>query len=135
MHPFHLAFLVDDLENTIAFYTRYFNCRLGRQAKRWVDIDFFGHQLSFHLRNSNILPEEHTNPVDGDTIRIPHFGVILDKAIWESLHQALHEGGVGFVLKPKIRFKGQAGEQGTFFRNVLEFKYFNDTDDIFARDE
>lgn len=44
------------------------------------------------------------------------------------------------MLKPKIRFKGQAGEQGTFFikdpsGNVLEFKYFNDTDDIFARDE
>lgn len=45
----------------------------------------------------------------------------------------------GFVIEPRIRFKGQPGEQGTMFfldpsGNALEFKAFRDIgSQLFAR--
>jgi extradiol dioxygenase family protein len=44
-----------------------------------------------------------------------------------------------FLIEPHIRFKGQAGEQGTMFfldpsGNALEFKAFRDIErELFAR--
>ena len=65
------------------------------------------------------------------------FASVLEKIKWEALHEKLKSGGIEFRLEPKIRFEGEAGEQGTFFvkdpsGNTLEFKFFNSTDDIFA---
>lgn len=137
MFPFHLAMPVTDLTETMDFYTQNFECTLGRQAERWVDVNFYGHQLSFHLTDQYSEPRA-INPVDGDSIRILHYGVILDKITWQSLSVHLAKSGVHFVLNPKIRFAGEAGEQGTFFindpsGNTLEFKYFDDKRDIFKR--
>jgi extradiol dioxygenase family protein len=137
MRPFHLAFPVDNVKESAEFYTRCFNCQLGRQAERWVDLDFFGHQLSLHLNINKDANTDITTPVDGDTIHVPHFGVILEKAEWQQLQDKLKSEGVTFILEPKIRFAGQAGEQGTFFikdpsNNTLEFKYFDRKSDIFA---
>src|SRR5690242_19207902 len=53
MPPFHLAFPVADLAATERFYVDLLGCRIGRQAEKWIDFDFFGHQISAHLR-----PEE-----------------------------------------------------------------------------
>lgn len=137
MHVFHLAFPVSDINATIDFYTRYFNCVIGRQASRWVDLNFYGHQLSFHLSDNSHSIDHCSNAVDGDNIHIPHFGAVLDKAQWQALHESLNDGNVIFRLQPKIRFAGEPGEQGTFFvldpsGNTLEFKYFNSASDIFA---
>ena len=43
---------------------------------------------------------------------------------------------INYVIKPNIRFKGQTGEQATFFikdpsNNVLEFKAFQNDNKIF----
>lgn len=137
MFPFHLAISVTDLAKTIDFYTQHFDCSLGRQAKHWVDINFYGHQLSFHLADQQTEPST-TNTVDGDSIRVPHYGLILDKQTWQSLSQTLINEGIKFVLAPKTRFLGEVGEQGTFFindpsGNTLEFKYFDDAQEIFNR--
>ncbi|MGK0441965.1 MAG: extradiol dioxygenase family protein [Pseudohongiellaceae bacterium] len=139
LQVFHLALPVTDIAASITFYTAYFNCQLGRQAARWVDLNFFGHQLSLHLSEDHKSADQCSNRVDGDQIHVPHFGVVLEKGPWQALHQKLKEGGVEFRLEPKIRFAGEAGEQGTFFikdpsGNTLEFKYFDSADDIFATD-
>jgi extradiol dioxygenase family protein len=137
MNIFHLAFPITNINASIDFYTQYLGCKLGRQAERWVDFDFFGHQLSLHLNDDKAGTNHCSNMVDGDQIHVPHFGAVLEKTEWEALHQKLKSGGVEFRLEPKIRFAGEAGEQGTFFikdpsGNTLEFKYFDSTDDIFA---
>ena len=50
MRPrFHLAFPVADLPATRAFYVDLLGARVGRSAERWIDFDFWGHQLSAHL--------------------------------------------------------------------------------------
>jgi uncharacterized protein len=138
LSPFHLAFPVVDLESTRRFYSDLLGCVEGRSAPRWVDFDFFGHQLSFHVRD--MMPEVSHNPVDGDAVPIPHFGAVLDWESWHALASRLTEAGITFILEPKVRFEGEVGEQATmFFRdpsgNYLEFKAFRSQENLFATED
>lgn len=136
MPPFHLAFPVSDLSSTEQFYAKLLGCSIGRRAETWIDFNFFGHQISAHLR-----PEETSlakrNEVDGDQVPVRHFGVILDWDNWQQLANRLTEAKIDFIIEPHIRFKGQVGEQATMFLldpsgNALEFKSFKDMGQIFA---
>ena len=136
MTPFHLALPVDDLDAARAFYSTLLGCREGRCAPAWVDFDFFGHQLSVHLRPEEVSTAR-TNPVDGDDVPVRHFGLVLPWADWQALHTRLAGAGVRFLLAPRVRFAGEIGEQGTFFvqdpaGNALEFKTFRDPSRLFA---
>jgi extradiol dioxygenase family protein len=136
MPPFHLAFPVDDLAAARGFYEGVLGCRVGRTDPHWIDFDFFGHQITAHLK-----PDEtsaaRTNAVDGDQVPVRHFGAILDWADWEALGDRLRAAGIRFLIEPHVRFKGEVGEQGTLFvkdpaGNALEFKSFKDQARIFA---
>ena len=136
MTPFHLAFPVAELVETRSFYEGLLGCRVGRTAEQWIDFDFFGHQISAHVRPEE-LREAPTNPVDGDAVPVRHFGAVLQWRPWEALHRRLAEAGVRFLIEPRVRFQGEAGEQGTFFvtdpsGNALEFKAFKDDAQLFA---
>lgn len=134
--PFHLAFSVTSLDEARAFYGRTLGCPEGRSSSQWVDFNFFGHQIVAHLAPANA--SHITNPVDGDDVPVPHFGVVLSMQDFDSLAQRLKKAGVRFVIEPHVRFKGEVGEQATmFFRdpsgNALELKAFRDIGRIFAR--
>lgn len=133
--PFHLAFPVHDLAAVREFYVELLQCREGRSAERWVDLDFFGHQLSAHRVDSMPSPAGH-NLVDGDSVPTPHFGVVLPWEQWKALTIRLLEASVTFLIEARVRFEGQVGEQGTFFvrdpsGNVLEFKSFKNPERLF----
>jgi hypothetical protein len=137
--PFHLALPVTDLGATRRFYTDVLGCETGRESDRWLDLDFFGHQLVLHRVDPAEHPAAATNPVDGHDVPAGHFGPVLDWADWEALAERLRAHGVEFVIEPYVRFAGKAGEQGTFFvrdpsGNHLEFKAFRDIGMLFARD-
>ena len=68
--PFHLAFPVHDLDAIRAFYGDLLGCMEGRSADRWVDFDFFGHQISAHL-SAEAEAAVSTNSVDGDSSYSP----------------------------------------------------------------
>ena len=134
--PFHLAFPVTDLAATRRFFVEVLGCEVGRTDERWIDFDFFGHQLSAHLR-----PEEcqvpRTNDVDGDDVPVRHFGLVLPWNDWHTLAERLSEGDVDFLIEPHTRFEGEPGEQATMFvsdpsGNALEFKSFKDPEQLFA---
>lgn len=134
---FHLAFPVTDIAATRAFYEGLLGCRVGRSAERWIDLDFYGHQLSAHLCGAGSERAEPTNRVDGDAVPVPHFGAILEWDAWHALADRLRAGGVEFVIEPRVRFRGQPGEQATmFFRdpsgNALELKSFRNDAAVFA---
>lgn len=136
MRPFHLAISVDDLASAEAFYVDLLGAGIGRRAERWIDFDLFGHQLSVHLDDAKAVFDAH-NPVDGDRVPIPHFGVVLDMETWRALAARLTAAGVDFVIPPRTRFEGEVGEQGTLFLrdpagNALEFKAFKDLASLFA---
>jgi hypothetical protein len=136
--PFHLAFPVTDLEATRAFYGTLLGCPVGRESERWIDFDFFGHQITAHQVDGPGRGGAPTNPVDGKDVPIPHFGAVLDWDAWHALADRLKRASVAFIIEPHIRFPGQAGEQATmFFRdpsgNHLEFKAFQDPGRMFQR--
>lgn len=135
--PFHLALPVTDLVETRAFYTELLGCATGRESSRWVDVDFFGHQLVLHLVDRAAHPASASNPVDGHDVPAGHFGPVLEWGDWERLARQLEASGVEFLIEPYLRFEGQVGEQGTFFirdpsGNALEFKTFRNLDMMFA---
>ena len=137
MRPFHLAFPVDDLERTRAFYTKILGCTEGRSSDRWIDFDMYGHQVVAHLVDE--LDQVATNAVDGDDVPSSHFGVILEMEQWNQLADYLVKLGIEFIIEPHIRFKGEPGEQATMFfldpcGNAIEFKAFKSDDMIFATD-
>ena len=132
---FHLAFPVADLDEAKSFFVGVLGCSTGRESSRWVDFNFFGHQLSAHLRPES-CGLEGTNGVDGDRVPVRHFGVILEWHHWEELRDRLKQSGADFIIEPRIRFKGKVGEQGTMFvrgpsNNTLEFKTFRDMGMVF----
>src|SRR3954470_17857472 len=135
--PFHLAFPVDDLAAARGFYGGLLGCREGRSADHWIDFDLFGHQIVAHLAPER-MHRRSTNPVDGDDVPVPHFGVVLDKDAWDRLAERLTGAEVEFVIPPTVRFAGQPGEQATMFLldpagNTLEFKAMASPENLFAR--
>ncbi len=135
MHPFHLAFPVTDLEKTLEFYRDLLGCSIGRTSDRWIDFNFWGHQISAHLVDDPGSEPAH-NRVDGKQVPVRHFGAILPMDEWEALAEKLRAHGVEFIIEPYVRFKGQVGEQATMFLldpsgNAIEFKAFRDFSQIF----
>lgn len=133
--PFHLALPVRDLAAAREFYVAALGCGVGRSDERWIDFDFFGHQLVAHLVDG--VSDAGVNPVDGDAVPVPHFGVVLPWEAWHALANRLRERETEFVIEPRIRFEGQPGEQATMFLrdpsgNALEFKAFKDPAQLFA---
>ncbi|MBF7074007.1 VOC family protein [Glaciecola sp. MH2013] len=138
--PFHLAVPVTNLEHAREFYAGMLGCEMGRSSEHWIDWNFFGHQFVTHLV-AKMPPQPNYNQVDSKAVPVPHFGVVLNMPEWESLAERvsayLSAKGQSFVVAPYIRFKGQVGEQGTFFLldpsgNALEFKGFADKTQLFA---
>lgn len=137
--PFHLAFKVDDLQAARRFYGEVLGCPEGRSSETWIDFNLYGHQIVAHLVEGagNYGQRRGGNLVDGHSVPVPHFGVVLPLAEWEELAARLKRAGVEFVIEPYTRFAGQPGEQSTMFLldpagNALEFKSFADPDELFA---
>ena len=136
LSPFHLAISVHDLDEARRFYGDVLGCPEGRSSGHWIDFNLNGHQLVCH--ETGLAPVElPTNPVDGEAVPVPHFGVVLAWHDWELLAERLRSAGVVFIINPTVRFLGQPGEQATMFfadpsGNMLEFKAMRDPERLFA---
>ena len=136
LHPFHLAIPVDDIPTNRKFYREVLGCIEGRSSENWVDFNFFGHQLVIHYRATKEIEKDHSNPVDGKEVPIPHFGVVLDLKTFEYISERIKEHNIKFIIEPYIRFEGEVGEQATLFikdpaGNAIEFKAFRNPDQLF----
>jgi extradiol dioxygenase family protein len=136
---FHLALPVTDLEQARHFYGEILGCAEGRRSARWIDFDFWGHQLVAHLVDASDMSGAATNPVDGEQVPAGHFGPILPWDEFQPLVERLREHGVEIEIEPTARFAGRRGEQKTLFckdpsGNYLEFKSFRNIDMLFATD-
>ena len=91
----------------------------------------------WNLLAPDVAGVKNHSGVDGHSVPVPHFGVVLLRDDWEALAERVKAANIEFVIEPYIRFKGKPGEQGTMFfydycGNALEFKTFNDDSQIFA---
>ncbi len=139
INPFHLAIPVKNLVVCRKFYKEILECSEGRSSEKWVDFNFFGHQLVIHQKPSGDIPNNQiSNLVDGHDVPVPHFGVVLDWDKWTELSEKLQKKNITFIIEPYIRFKGEVGEQATMFfldpeNNALEFKAFKNINQLFEK--
>lgn len=137
LSPFHIAIPVHNLEASRTFYREVLNCEEGRSSDHWVDFNFFGHQLVIHYKAKS-KEDIVTNQVDGKTVPVPHYGIVLPWDTFHSFAKDLQQKEITFIIEPYIRFKGLVGEQATMFfkdpsGNALEFKAFKDKNQLFAK--
>ena len=137
LSPFHLAIPVNNLEVNRIFYTEALELTEGRSSDHWVDYDFFGHQLVIHLDPDYSGPVT-ANHVDGKSVPVPHFGIVLPWEQFDTFAERIAEKGIEFIIEPYLRFAGEVGEQKTMFfkdpsGNALEFKSFKDLGQLFAK--
>ena len=131
---FHLAFNVKNLDEARSFYGELLGCQEGRSTDSWVDFNFFNHQISLHLGEPFKI--ENTGIVGKHLVPMPHLGVVLDRQTWITLAKKLKKSEVRFLIKPTIRFNGEAGEHNTMFfydpfGNPIEIKGFANFDMVY----
>lgn len=137
--PFHLAIPVHNIEVARKFYGQTIGCVEGRRSDdKWQDYSFYGHQIVCHYVGESYRCQDYYNPVDGDEVPVPHYGVVLDFEKFHALADKVRAAGIKFIIEPHLRFQGQPGEQWTMFfkdpsGNNLEFKVLSKPENLFAK--
>ena len=76
---FHLAIPVGDISTAIEFYCNVLGCEKGNSEFKypdaWVDINFWGNELTLHSSEEHEKPEAKRHNVDMGNVTVPHFGV------------------------------------------------------------
>ena len=121
--PFHLSFTVPNLREAEAFYINTLECKKGRDTGDWIDIIFYGHQLTIH-QESEVMQSQ----------AIDHYGVILDKEEWLYTLKKFQYLGTEFVLAPSEYKDDNKNESGKFIikdpaNNLIEFKFYRNHDE------
>ena len=91
--PFHLAVPAGDLKDSVHFYEKILECKLGnREEGKWIDVDFWGNELTLHKTNMKLPSERHE--VDMGSVPVPHFGVHLEPKIFEKIKENLKKNNI-----------------------------------------
>ena len=93
--PFHLAIPVRNLSTSKHFYEDTLGCNPGRYTNEWADYSLFGHQLVLH-EDKNHEGRKHYNEVDGKSVPIPHFGVVLEWKVFQTFSERLVDRKIDF---------------------------------------
>lgn len=117
--PFHHAFPVHDLNLAKEFYGNVLGCQEGRSSDKWQDYSLHGHQIVCHWVGNNYRCQDYYNPVDGDEVPVPHFGLALTVEQFHALAERLRKADVQFLIEPHLRFQGMPGEQ-VCIRSVID---------------
>ncbi|MDA0238288.1 MAG: glyoxalase [Proteobacteria bacterium] len=124
---FHCAVEAGNLEETVKFYTDVLFCKTDNSEEgKWVDIDFWGNELTLHASAPRRRMHGDRHNVEMGAVVVPHFGVHLERDVFDKIRESV-ANTVGFIDEPYIRFGGTEYEQQTFFVmdpnfNVLEIK-------------
>jgi hypothetical protein len=114
---------VRDLEEAKQFYVEVLGCPLGRIGDRWLDVFFFGCQVTLHER-----PDELLSPAQRG---VRHFGVTVGEGEWQDLLDRFLASGAPFIREPATDYAGTAREQTKAMvadpsGNAIEIKTYKD---------
>lgn len=134
--PFHLSLPCLDVEHTKHFYLNNIGAFSGRQNENWVDINLFGHQITFtkagrfDFNNPNYVFE-------GKILPSFHFGVIINEKTWKALYSKLESNPDLELVTQATFLNNKSGEHTSFFIKdpngyMLEFKTFKKSEDVFS---
>ena len=103
------------MEAAKEFYSNVIGCEEGRSNSNWQDFSLHGHQIVAHWVGEDYRCVDYHNPVDGDEVPVPHFGLALTVEEFHALAKRVEAAGVEFIIKPHLRFPGMPGEQYCMF--------------------
>ena len=109
---FHLSLPCTNVEETKRFYVETVGAVLGRHSNNWVDINLFGHQITFtqagkfNFNNPNYVFE-------GKILPSFHFGIILSVDTWGDMYSKLNELNLGLITQARF-LKNKSGEHLSF---------------------
>ena len=130
---FHLAFPVNNIAQTKAFYGEGLGCEIGRETRNSIIMNLYGHQIVAHVGQEPLTPQNGIYP--------RHFGLIFTcETDWETLLDRAQKKHLKFYQEPKRRFPSLPTEHRTFFLedpfyNLLEFKYYCHPEAVFGCNE
>ena len=126
----HLSMPVLDLAAAREFYEQVLGCRVGRVRDDWLDVWFFGMQVTLQAR-----PAEVAAP-PGAGVR--HFGVTLtDEQAFERLVARIDAHGARWIERPAAHAAAElsgkvGGKLADPSGNVIEIKYYADPAGLLA---
>jgi extradiol dioxygenase family protein len=127
----HLSLPVDDLDAARDFYERGLGCRIGRVRDGWLDVWFFGLQLTLHLSPAEVaaLPDQGSR----------HFGVVLDdeEDFWDLVDRT-RSSGIDWLTDPvrhdEAELSGKiGGKLADPAGNVIEIKHYADPTELLGQ--
>jgi hypothetical protein len=122
------------VKETKAFYTDSIGATLGRHTQNWVDVNLFGHQLTF-IKAEKFNFNSPNYVFEGKILPSFHFGIIVDEKTWNDIYLNLKKQDLDIVEKTTF-LTDKTGEHASFFIKdpndyMLEFKCFKDSKNIF----
>ena len=131
---FHLSLPCKNLVETKTFYVDTIGADLGRYANNWVDINLFGHQVTF----TQVGKFNFANPsysFEGKLLSSFHFGLIFDIVTWNKIYSELNNSSLELTTQTTF-LKNKPGEHVSFFvkdpnEYMLEFKSFKEINETF----
>ena len=137
---FHLAIPVGDITTALDFYCKVLGCEKGNSEFKypdaWVDINFWGNELTLHSSEEFEKPEAKRHNVDMGNVTVPHFGVHISADDFKQLKQRIAENNIEYIDPPYVRFEGTELEQETMFLadphgNCMEIKTMKNPEVLF----
>lgn len=131
---FHISLPCLNVEDTKNFYINYIGASVGRTSENWIDINLFGHQLTF-IKAEKFNFNSPNYVFEGKLLPSFHLGVIVNESTWNGIYSNLKEHHLDVVNKTTF-LQDKLGEHSSFFLKdpndyMLEFKNFKTTNDIF----
>jgi uncharacterized protein len=119
----HLSLAVRDLDESVAFYSGALGCDVGRAVDRFVDVWFFGMQVTLHEAPDQLLSPEQRG--------VRHFGVTVGRDDLQRMLERAEVYGVEFSSEPTTDYAGTPREQTKAklldpSGNVIEIKTYVD---------
>jgi hypothetical protein len=126
----HLSIVVDDLPSARTFYVDTLGCRPGREREGWMDVWFFGLQLTLQGRPDQVLSLEDQGA--------RHFGATLGAEAFTTTVGRLQADPTVTWLVPVATDHAGTARQQTKCKladpagNVIELKTYADPAEAFA---
>ncbi len=132
---FHISLPCKNIEETISYYRDQLDLKIGRKTNNWVDINLFGHQVTFVLIEKFDFQFPFYS-LDSEQLPSFHFGVVLDNETWDNTYDKVNRQWSYDTIIKKTFFEDQNGEHDTFIVKdpngyYIEFKTFKRSDEIF----
>jgi extradiol dioxygenase family protein len=131
---FHMSLPCLSVKATKSFYLNTIGASLGRSTQNWVDVNLFGHQITF-IKAEKFQFNSPNYVFEGKILPSFHFGVVVDAETWENIYSNLNNQDVELVSQTTFLL-GKTGEHTSFFMKdpndyMIEFKRFKDYGSVF----